>query len=194
MPHNTFHPQSLVETDAIGPHAGVGAFARICPHAEVGFGARIGAYTHLGNDVRLGRHVTLWEGVFLPGNVVVEDDAVLGPLVAVIEPVVRTRATMNQDYAWTWIRAGARVGARATLLAGVTVGRYATVAPGAWVTADVPDFACVAGHPARQVGWTCRCGEPLRVPEQDGAVAVACACGRAYDWVDGLWEQAVAAT
>jgi UDP-2-acetamido-3-amino-2,3-dideoxy-glucuronate N-acetyltransferase len=192
MPDNHIHPRSLVETDAIGPHARVGAFARICPHAEVGFDALIGAHAHLGNDVHLGRHVTLWEGVFLPGNVVVEDGATLGPLVAVIEPTVRTRATMNRDYARTVIREGARVGARATLLAGVTVGRYASVAPGAWVTADVADFAWVEGHPARQMAWACRCGDPVRPPEQDGAVT--CACGRVHHWVDGLLEQAAAAS
>lgn len=98
----------------------------------------------------------------------------------------------NRDYPPTLIREGARIGARSTLLAGVTVGRYALVEAGSWVTADVPDFARAGGNPAKVGGWVCQCGAPLRAPEQDGAVT--CACGCVHYWIDGLWQQAAAAS
>jgi UDP-2-acetamido-3-amino-2,3-dideoxy-glucuronate N-acetyltransferase len=65
------------------------------------------------------------------------------------------------------------VGANATVLSGLTIGRWAMVGAGAVVTADVPDHALVVGNPARQAGWACECGRTL-------PGGLACACGRSY--------------
>jgi UDP-2-acetamido-3-amino-2,3-dideoxy-glucuronate N-acetyltransferase len=71
-------------------------------------------------------------------------------------------------YERTLIRRGASIGANATIVCGITVGRYAFVAAGAVVTEDVPDYALVVGVPARQVGWMSRHGLPLTQPDASG--------------------------
>ena len=69
-------------------------------------------------------------------------------------------ATMGQLRP-TLVRKGATIGANATIICGVTIGRYAFIGAGAVVTRDVPDHALAFGNPARVIGWMCRCGERL---------------------------------
>ena len=69
------------------------------------------------------------------------------------------------------MREGAAIGARAVVVAGVTIGRWAVVGAGSVVTRDVPEFALVVGTPARRVGWVGRAGEPL---VEDGPGAWLC--------------------
>jgi UDP-2-acetamido-3-amino-2,3-dideoxy-glucuronate N-acetyltransferase len=73
-------------------------------------------------------------------------------------------------YEKTVIRRGATVGANATIVCGVTIGRYAFIAAGAVVTRDVPDYALMVGVPARQRGWMSRHGHPLPPPDADGVM------------------------
>ncbi len=71
------------------------------------------------------------------------------------------------------MKKGASIGANATVVCGATIGRYAFVGAGAVVKADVPDYAIVAGVPARPVGWTCKCGTTLR-PTNSNAICAKC--------------------
>jgi UDP-2-acetamido-3-amino-2,3-dideoxy-glucuronate N-acetyltransferase len=83
----------------------------------------------------------------------------------------------------TLVKRGATVGANATIVCGVTVGRHAFIGAGAVVTKDVPDYALVMGNPARQSGWVCRCGE--RLPD-----ALICEfCQRRYSLDGGILEE-----
>ncbi len=200
MAENHIHRRALVETDPagpcgtrVGPNAQIGALAHVCYGAVVGRNAVVGCGAHVGLGVVIGMDAIVWDGVFLPRNVVVEEDAVLGVQVAVIEAEPRTQATLIRDWPRTLIREGARIGARSTLMAGVTVGRFARIAPGSWVTADLPDFARAGGNPAQVEGWVCQCGEPLTVGH-DADGSVRCACGRAYTLVDGLPREVEAAS
>jgi UDP-2-acetamido-3-amino-2,3-dideoxy-glucuronate N-acetyltransferase len=88
----------------------------------------------------------------------------------------------------TLVRHGATVGANATVLPGLTIGRWAMVGAGAVVTGDVADHALVVGNPARQAGWACECGRAL----PDG---LACVCGRSYRLTEaGTLEERRSAT
>jgi hypothetical protein len=89
---------------------------------------------------------------------------------------------------------GCSIGAGAVVVAGVTIGRYATVGAGAIVTRDVPSHALVVGNPARRLGWVCSCGARLVDSSGDPAAAVPppyaahtellCqSCGRVYAYV-----------
>ena len=91
-----------------------------------------------------------------------EDDVFLGPS-CVLTNVTNPRSQVNRRglYEPTIIRRGATIGANATIVCGVTIGRYAFVAAGAVVTRDVPDYALVRGNPARQAGWMSRHGQLL---------------------------------
>jgi len=73
----------------------------------------------------------------------------------------RAHVERKTEFAPTLVRRGASLGANATILAGVTIGRYALIGAGAVIIEDVPDHAIVVGNPARRIGWACPCGETL---------------------------------
>jgi UDP-2-acetamido-3-amino-2,3-dideoxy-glucuronate N-acetyltransferase len=99
--------------------------------------------------------------------VTLEDDVFCGPSM-VFTNVYNPRAAVVRkgEYRRTLVRQGATLGANATLVCGITVGRHAFVGAGAVVQKDVPDFALMVGVPARQIGWMSRFGERLDLPLQ----------------------------
>ena len=102
---------------------------------------------------------------------VVEDDVFLGPS-CVLTNVSNPRSQVNRHslYERTTLKRGATIGANATIVCGVTLGRYAFVAAGSVVTKSVPDYALMVGNPARQIGWMSRHGHRLQAPDQDGVM------------------------
>ena len=169
------HALALCESDDVGPRTRVWAFAHILPGARVGADCNVGDHAFVEGGAVVGDGVTIKNGVLLWSGVTVEDGAFLGPG-AVFTNDAGPRAPYPKGPAgWraTLVRRGATVGANATVLSGLTIGRWAMVGAGAVVTADVPDHGLVVGNPARQAGWACECGRTL--PER-----LACACGRSY--------------
>jgi UDP-2-acetamido-3-amino-2,3-dideoxy-glucuronate N-acetyltransferase len=102
---------------------------------------------------------------------VVEDDVFLGPS-CVLTNVTNPRSQVGRHslYEKTTLKKGCTIGANATVLSGVTIGRYAFVGAGAVVTRDVPDYALVLGNPARQRGWMSRMGHRLKAADLDGVM------------------------
>jgi UDP-2-acetamido-3-amino-2,3-dideoxy-glucuronate N-acetyltransferase len=102
----------------------------------------------------------------------IEDFVFLGPS-CVLTNVTNPRSEISRHslYEKTLIRRGASVGANATIVCGVTVGRYAFIAAGAVVAKDVPDYALMIGVPARRTGWMSRHGVPLERPDPSGIYA-----------------------
>jgi UDP-2-acetamido-3-amino-2,3-dideoxy-glucuronate N-acetyltransferase len=82
----------------------------------------------------------------------------------------------------TLVKRGATIGANATIVCGNTIGRYAFIGAGAVLTKDAPDYALVAGNPAKQLGWVCRCGTKL--PVRRGGI-ICSACGNTYKLAKG---------
>ncbi len=164
------HPSACVDEPCA-----VGAGTRIWHFCHVMSGARIGRDCVLGQNVFVaggavvGDRVRVQNNVSIYDGVVIEDDAFLGPS-CVLTNVSNPRAGIDRrgHFEATLVRRGATIGANATLVCGVTVGRHAFVAAGAVVTRDVPDYALVAGVPARPSGWMGRHGERL-VPDPGGA-------------------------
>jgi len=97
----------------------------------------------------------------------------------VINP--RSHVTRKHEYRTTRVREGASIGANATVVCGVTLGRYSFIAAGAVVTRDVADYSLVVGVPAQHAGWMCYCG--VRLPDLEGTVACP-SCERQYH-IDG---------
>jgi UDP-2-acetamido-3-amino-2,3-dideoxy-glucuronate N-acetyltransferase len=114
--------------------------------------------------------------VFLWDGLIAEDDVFIGPA-AVFVNDLRPRSRNTQ---WkclqTLLQQGCSIGANATVLAGLQIGRFAMVGAGAVVTRDVTDFALVVGNPARFRSWVCRCGRTLTFRKS----LSICDCGRQY--------------
>src|SRR2546426_8728879 len=148
--------------------------------AEVGAGTKIWHFSHVMKNARIGRHTIIGQNVNVDGGTiignnvkiqnnvsvytgaVIEDDVFLGPS-CVLTNVTNPRSQVNRHalYEATWLKRGCTIGANATIVCGITIGRYAFVGAGSVVTKDVPDFALVVGNPARQTGWMSRHGHRL---------------------------------
>ena len=174
------HPTALCESPAVGDRTRIWAFAHVMPGAVVGSDCNLCDRTYVDDGAVLGDRVTLKNGVSVWDRVTLADDVFVGPDVAFTNdrvPRAGPFRTVPEQYLATHVRRGAVLGANATILCGVTVGRHALVGAGATVTVDVPDFAVVVGGPARRIGWICVCGE--RLDER-----LRCGCGRDYE-MDG---------
>ncbi|MCH2109842.1 MAG: acetyltransferase [Polyangiaceae bacterium] len=162
------HPSAEVH-----PSASLGSGTKVWHGAQVLEGAQVGADSMLGQGVFLGRGVQVGMGCRLQNGaqvfsgVELEDFVFLGPGVTFTN-VKRPRAFQAADkFERTVVKEGASLGARSTILCGLTIGRYALVGAGAIVTKDIPDYGEFVGQPAKQVGWVCRCGAPLRMDSSD---------------------------
>ncbi len=146
----------------------VGDGTKIWHFCHVQSDASIGSNCVLGQNVNVGGGVVIGNGVKIQNNVsvytgtVLEDYVFLGPS-CVLTNVTNPRSEVNRHslFERTLLRRGCSVGANATVVCGVTIGRYAFIAAGAVVVADVPDYALMVGVPARQRGWMSRHGHRL---------------------------------
>src|SRR6476659_7205572 len=143
------HPQGICESSAIGVRTKIWAFAHVLPGAVIGEDCNICDHVFIENDVVIGNRVTVKCGVQLWDGLRVEDDVFVGPNATFTnDPFPRSRQ-IPERFARTVVRAGASIGATATLLPGLEIGPGAMVGAGAVVTRDVPPGVVVTGNPAR---------------------------------------------
>ncbi len=177
------------QTAVIDEPCEIGAGTRIWHFSHVMRDAHIGKGCNLGQNVVVSPQCTIGDNVKIQNNVsvytgvVIEDDVFCGPSM-VFTNVINPRSFIERkdQYRRTLIRRGASIGANATIVCGVTLGRYCVVGAGGVVTRDVPDYAVVYGNPARIQSWVCWCGIGLELGADDsGSQEAACgACGRRY--------------
>lgn len=175
LPGVRIHESAYVDAPAsIGEGTAIWHFSHVQAGATLGVGCSLGQNVNIGPDVVVGDRVKIQNNVSVYTGTTVESDVFLGPS-CVLTNVTNPRSQVNRRalYESTRLRRGATIGANATVVCGVTVGRYAFVAAGAVVTADVPDYALVAGVPARHAGWMSRHGHRLHFREADDGTAEA---------------------
>jgi UDP-2-acetamido-3-amino-2,3-dideoxy-glucuronate N-acetyltransferase len=152
----------------------VRANARIGTECILGRGVFIDEGVQIGNRVKIQNYVSVYHGT------TIEDGVFVGPHVCFTNDLfpraVNSDMSLKRADDWvlseTRISRGASIGANATILCGITIGRWALIGAGSVVTKDVPDHALVVGNPARVIGYVCACGkrkpslqEALHCPE-----------------------------
>lgn len=164
------HPTACVDSPAsLGESTQVWHFCHVMSGARVGRGCTLGQNVFVASRVVIGDGCRVQNNVSLYDGVTLEDDVFLGPS-CVLTNVENPRAQIRRRAlaSPTLIRRGATVGANATILCGVTIGRYAFIGAGAVVTRDVPDYALVFGVPGIQAGWMSRHGHRLSSGPEEG--------------------------
>jgi UDP-2-acetamido-3-amino-2,3-dideoxy-glucuronate N-acetyltransferase len=182
------HPSAIVDAGAqLGADTHVWHFAHICAGARIGDSCSLGQNVFVGNDVNIGNRVKIQNNVSVYDAVTIEDEVFCGPSM-VFTNVYNPRAGIarKSQYRRTTVRRGASIGANATIVCGVTIGAYAFVGAGAVVNRDVPDFALVAGVPARQIGWISRHGDKLPLRLKGSGEARCPHTGDVYVVQDGI--------
>jgi UDP-2-acetamido-3-amino-2,3-dideoxy-glucuronate N-acetyltransferase len=159
------HPSAHIAESAkvwnwvqVRENADIGENTILSKSVYVDFGVKIGKNVKIQNNVSVYHGVTIEDGVFIGPHVCFTNDKVP----RAINPDGTQKGTADWEVSSTVIRFGASLGANATILPGVTVGRFALVGAGAVVTRDVPDYGLAVGCPARLIGYVCECGQRMR--------------------------------
>jgi UDP-2-acetamido-3-amino-2,3-dideoxy-glucuronate N-acetyltransferase len=160
-------PARIHPTAEVSPQAVVGEGTSIWHWVQVREGARVGARCHIGKDVYIDTGVVIGDDckvqnfATLYHGLTVGNRVFIGPHACFTNDMYPRAVSPDWQVVPTKVEDGASIGANATILCGLTIGRNAMVAAGAVVTKSVPDHALVAGVPAKIIGWVCDCGRPL---------------------------------
>ena len=167
----------------IGNDCKIWHFSHIMSGAILGERCNIGQNVVVSPDVKLGNNVKVQNNVSIYTGVVCEDDVFLGPS-AVFTNVINPRSAVvrKDQYAKTWVRKGATIGANATIICGNTLGEYCFIGAGSVVTKDVPPYALIVGNPSMQIGWMSRHGQRLHFKDK---LATCSESGEKYALEDG---------
>lgn len=173
MANNIADSADVADTAVLGEGTKVWHLAQVREEAVIGSGGIIGRGAYIGTGVQMGKNckvqnyalvyepAKLGDGVFIGPGVILTNDT----YPRAVNPDGSLKSADNWEAVGVTIKDGASIGARAVCVAPVTIGAWATVAAGTVVVKDVPDFALVAGVPARRLGWVGKAGIPL---VQDG--------------------------
>lgn len=156
------HALADVQTENIGASTTIWQFAVILKGAVIGENCNINCHTFIENDVLIGDNVTVKSGVFVWDGITIENNVFIGPNVTFTNDRYPRSKQYPEAFQRTILKQGASIGANATVLGGITIGKYALIGAGSVVTKPVPDNALVLGNPAKIVGWVDNYGKKMQ--------------------------------
>jgi len=156
------HTAFIDENVEIGSESKVWHFSHILKNCTIGKTCNIGQNVVIGPDVTIGNNCKIQNNVSIYKGVILEDGVFCGPSM-VFTNIINPRAEIRKmdQVRSTLVKKGATIGANATIICGITIGKYAFIGAAALVNKNVPDYALVVGNPAKRIGWVCKCGERL---------------------------------
>jgi UDP-2-acetamido-3-amino-2,3-dideoxy-glucuronate N-acetyltransferase len=159
------------EGSKIGKGTRIWHFSHIMTNSETGENCNIGQNVVISPEVKLGRNVKVQNNVSIYSGVICDDDVFLGPSMVFTNIINPRSAIIRRDsYLTTIVERGATIGANATILCGIIIGRYAFIGAGAVVTRDVKPYSLVLGNPARHTGWMSEYGHKLIFDDKGFAI------------------------
>jgi UDP-2-acetamido-3-amino-2,3-dideoxy-glucuronate N-acetyltransferase len=167
------HESVYIDKDVqIGKRTKIWHFTHIMSGSRIGENCIIGQNVMIGPDVKIGDRCKIQNNVSIYKGVTLEDEVFCGPS-CVFTNVYNPRAFIERKHEFreTLVRKGATIGANATIICGITIGKYAMIGAGAVVNANVANYAVVTGIPARQIGWICKCGVSLKDFNRDNTIS-----------------------
>jgi UDP-2-acetamido-3-amino-2,3-dideoxy-glucuronate N-acetyltransferase len=179
-PHYFLHESACVDENVrIGEGCKIWHFSHILKGSSIGNNSIIAQNVTIGPDVTIGNKCKIQNNVSIYKGVTLEEEVFCGPS-CVFTNVYNPRAFIERKHEFrkTHIKRGATIGANATIVCGVTIGKYAMIGAGSVVKSDVADYGIVAGVPAQQIGWTCKCGTTLKFKTD---MVVCGYCGNKYE-------------
>jgi UDP-2-acetamido-3-amino-2,3-dideoxy-glucuronate N-acetyltransferase len=157
------HESSFIDQNVrIGDYTKVWHFCHISNNAIIGEYCSLGQNVYIGENVWIGNNVRIQNNVSVYQGVELEDYVFCGPsCVFTNDMTPRSKYPKNKEYMKTIVRYGASIGANATILCGIEIGRHTIIGAGSVVTKSVLNHSIVVGSPARHYGWACECGLKL---------------------------------
>ncbi len=162
------HPTATIDQPCeIGASTKIWHYCHVMAGARIGQGCVLGQNVMVASQVIIGNNVKIQNNVSVYAGVELEDDVFCGPS-CVFTNVINPRAEIirKNEYKTTLVRRGATIGANATILCGISIGRYAFIGAGSLVRRDVADYALIVGVPGIQKGWMSRHGYRLEATGQ----------------------------
>lgn len=156
------HKLAEVQTTTIGKDTQVWQFSVILEHAKIGNQCNINCHVFIEDDVIIGDRVTIKPGVQIWNGLRIENDVFIGPNVTFVNDKHPRSKHYPEQFLQTWLLEHVSIGANATILGGITIGKYAMVGAGSVVTKSIPDRALVVGNPSRIVGWLSEDGSKMK--------------------------------
>ena len=184
----------------IGRGTKIWHFSHVMSGSTIGENCNIGQNVVIGPDATIGDQCKIQNNVSVFKGVTLEDGVFCGPSM-VFTNVYNPRAELRKmdQVRSTLVKKGATIGANATIICGVTIGRYAFIGAAAVVNRNVVDHALVVGNPGKRIGWACECGERLvrksgvECQRSDFETLECVSCGKFYRECDsGIKEKSLA--
>lgn len=184
MEYFVHHSSFIDENVEIGKGTKIWHFCHILKNTKIGENCVFGQNCMVGPNVKIGNRVKVQNNVSIYEGVEIEDEVFCGPSM-VFTNVINPRSFIERksEFKKTLVKRGATIGANATIVCGITIGKYALIGAGAVVVTDVPDYALFLGVPAKQKGWVCKCGVTLKNKEN---ILFCNSCESEYELAGGL--------